>query len=257
MGMYEAETAHTGFGMIDLHCHILPGVDDGSGSPDTSCRMAAMAADSGVRAIVATPHCNTRDERKNYASAELSEAFRLLQEELDYWEIPIQILPGAEVLVRENFAQLLEEGRFLTLNRSRYLLVEFYFDEDSEMMLRNLRRIEENGLVPVIAHPERYFAVQDNPAITQDWADRGWVLQINKSSIIGNLGEGAYETSAILLRRGAAGVIASDAHHYRYRTPHMGVLLEELANRFPEIDPELLLSENPRRIINNRELAAL
>ena len=241
--------------MIDLHCHILPGLDDGAGSLDTSCRMAAMAADSGVRTIVATPHCNTRNERKNYRSAALSEAFRDLQEELDRWEIPVRILPGAEVLVRGDFVRLLEEGRFLTLNRSRYLLVEFYFDENPGAMNMALRQVEAAGLVPVIAHPERYYAVQENPSLAEAWADRGWVLQINKGSILGDLGEGSYDAAALLLRRGAVGVLASDAHHFRQRSPHMGPLVEALEYRFPEIDPRLLLEENPRRIINNRTLA--
>lgn len=214
-----------------------------------------MAADSGVRTIVATPHCNTRDERKNYRSAALSGAFLDLQAELDRWEIPIRILPGAEVLVRGDFGRLLEEARFPTLNHSRYLLVEFYFDEDPGLMNRELKRIERAGLVPVVAHPERYFAVQDNPSLAEAWADRGWVLQLNKGSILGDLGEGAYDAAALLLRRGLASVIASDAHDFRRRTPHMGSLLEALHFRFPEIEPERLLVENPRRIVNNRTLA--
>ena len=254
MGSYGLFCAPVGYPMIDLHCHILPGVDDGSDSADTSCRMAAMAADSGVRYIVATPHCNTRDPRKNYRSVDLIEAYKALQEELDFWNIPIKILPGAEILVRGNFAELLESDRLMTLNGSRYLLTEFYFDESPRVMTEQLLLAERWGLVPVIAHPERYFCVQDDPALVEPWVDRGWVLQLNKGSILGDLGERAYDVASLLLRRGLAAVIASDAHHYRYRTTAAGPLLELLELRFPDLDPLELLQRNPMRIVRNQSL---
>ena len=219
--------------MIDLHCHILPGADDGSDSYDTSCRMAAMAADSGVRYVLATPHCNTHDPRKNYRSADLLRAVRALQAELDRWQIPVTVLPGAEVLLRENPQELLEQNLLQTLNDSRYLLVEFYFDEDPGAMSRRLSVIAAAGLIPVIAHPERYFAVQDVPALAQKWADRGWVLQLNKGSILGDLGEQAYDTAALLLRSGAAAVIASDAHDVWQRTPLWAASWMNWSSAFP------------------------
>ncbi len=240
--------------MVDLHCHILPGVDDGSDSPDTSCRMAAMAADCGVRYIVATPHCNNRGMPENYRSRELLGAFRALQEELDRWSIPIRILPGSEVLARENLPSLLENRSLLTLNGSRYLLVEFFFDEAPEAMDRYLGMIFSAGLVPVVAHPERYFCVQEVPRIAADWVDRGCLLQINKGSILGSLGEGAYYAAARLLRDGLAAVIATDAHHHRYRNTDFSKLLQALGRRFPEIDPDLLLQKNPAKIARNLDL---
>ena len=237
--------------MIDLHCHILPGVDDGSDSPDMSCRMAAAAADCGVRYIFATPHCNTRDARKNFRSEALLQAYRDLQAELDRWQIPIRILPGAEVLVRGDFEEYLAKDRFMTLNGSRYLLVEFYFDEDADFMEHSLRAVEEAGLVPVVAHPERYFAVQNNPGIAGAWRERGRLLQLNKGSLLGELGDAAWDAASLLLRRGLYSVAASDAHHFYYRNPDFRPLLELLEDRFPEADPEELLWTNPRKIAKN------
>jgi protein-tyrosine phosphatase len=240
--------------MVDLHCHILPGVDDGSDCPDTSCRMAAMAADCGVRYIVATPHCNNRGMPDNFRSRELLGAFRALQEELDRWSIPIRILPGSEVLARENLPSLLEGGKLITLNGSRYLLVEFYFNETPEAMDRYLEMIFSAGLVPVVAHPERYYCVQDAPRIAAEWVRRGCLLQLNKGSILGSLGEGSYYTSARLLRDGLAAVIATDAHHFRFRSPDLTKLLDALERRFPEVDPALLLQKNPAKIAKNQDL---
>ena len=240
--------------MIDLHCHILPGVDDGAADPDTACRMAALAADCGVRYICATPHCNTRDSRKNYRSPELERAFAALNEELDRWRIPVRVLPGAEVLARSNLEELLDRGALQTLNNSRYLLVEFYFDEVPEEMTRRLEAVARSGLVPVIAHPERYFAVQDRPFLALGWAERGWPLQLNQGSILGDLGEGAYDAAGWLLRRHAASVLASDAHDALRRSPRPDLLREELEQRFPQLDPEELLRHNPMKILKNLEL---
>ncbi len=240
--------------MLDLHCHILPGLDDGAGSVEIALEMAAMAADSGVTHIFATPHCNTRNAQQNFRSPALIAAYRSLQAALDEAEIPVRILSGAEVLARGHFDEHLAAGDFMTLNGSRYLLVEFYFDEDRGQMERCLQAVEAAGLVPVVAHPERYFCVQNAPELAQRWAERGWVLQLNKGSLLGSLGESAFDTAALLLRRGAVSAIASDAHDYRWRTPHMGELLYVLERRFPEVDPGLLLYETPLKIARDETL---
>ncbi len=240
--------------MLDLHCHILPGLDDGAGTPEISLEMAALAADSGVTHIFATPHCNTRNEQKNFRGPELIQAYTKLQEAIDSHGIPVKILSGAEVLARGHFEDHLDAGDFMTLNGSRYLLVEYYFDESPDYMERCLRAVEDRGLVPVVAHPERYYCVQNAPELAQLWSERGRVLQINKGSLLGDLGPMAAETASLLLRRGAVAVIASDAHHFRFRTPHMGALLEHLERRFPEVDPRLLLRDNPLRIARDQAL---
>lgn len=234
--------------MIDLHCHILPGLDDGAADPGVSLEMAAMAADAGVSRIFATPHCNTRNEQKNFRSQALLDACAALQDALDNEGIPVRIYPGAEVLARGRFEKHLAAGDFMTLNGSRYLLTEFYFDESADYMGHCLRAILEAKLVPVIAHPERYYCVQRSPELAELWAQDGCVLQINKGSLLGELGEGSFVTASMLLRRGVVSVIASDAHHFRYRTPQMHMLPELLLRRFPEADPELLLRVNPLRI---------
>lgn len=240
--------------MIDLHCHILPGLDDGAPSLGVSLEMAAMAADSGVTHIFATPHCNTRNERKNYRSAALIGAYSALQRAIDAAGIPVTILSGAEVLARGDLEAHLAAEDFMTLNGSRYLLVEFYFEETAAYIENSLRLVEQAGLVPVVAHPERYYCVQRSPELAEIWRQKGRVLQLNKGSLLGELGPESYDTAALLLRRGAVSVIASDAHHYLWRTPEMEELLECLARRFPEADPELLLRTNPIRIAKDLDL---
>ena len=240
--------------MVDLHCHILPEVDDGADSIDVSCEMAAIAADSGIDTIVATPHCNTRNEIKNYRSPFLDEQFRMLQEAFDFYHIPVRLLPGAEVLVRDDMDRLLSERRFYTLAHSKYLLTEFYFDEPPEVMDAELARIAGAGLVPVVAHPERYFAVNDNPELVRHWHDRGYVIQVNKGSLLGRFTEDAYDTAFWLLSERIADLIASDAHHFESRTPDMSELCMWLDDFFNDDFTKLLLEKNPRRIIENRPI---
>ena len=104
--------------MIDLHCHILPGVDDGSDSPDTSCRMAAQAAHSGVSRIVATPHRGSDPARERGRAEGFRRALRRLQDELDRWSIPIRLLPGSEVLLSGHHARIEEWRRQESLKRT-------------------------------------------------------------------------------------------------------------------------------------------
>ena len=142
----------------------------------------------------------------------------------------------------------------MTLNGSRYLLVEFYFDEHPRYMDDALRTVQAHGFKPIVAHPERYFCVQDDPSMASQWYRRGYGLQLNKGSILGDLGEGAYDTAREFLRRGLCHVIASDAHHAAFRTPSFLRLLGELEYCFPDLDPMLYLEKNPQRVIENKSL---
>lgn len=240
--------------MIDLHCHILPGVDDGAAGLEVSCRMAELASGCGIDTIVATPHCNTRNAQGNYRSPELLARCRRLQQALDEAHIGVRILPGAEVLMRGDLPALLEQKRLQSLNNSRYLLVEFYFDEPPEYMLRCLHLVKKAGYVPVVAHPERYGAVQDDPGLAVYWAQNGCVLQANKGSLLGRLGQGSLRTSQTLLRRGFYAAIASDAHGCEVRTPDMRQLCAALERQYPVEYLQLLLYENPMRILHDRPI---
>ncbi len=240
--------------MIDIHCHILPKVDDGADCMATACEMAAMATQTGVRIIVATPHSNHHGRWENFRSDALQAQFQRLQAVLQKQRIPIQILPGAEILVRRNLQQLLAQKKLQTINNTKYLLVEFYFDATPAYMDERLRLIRQYGYIPIIAHPERYQALACHPALAAQWFSQGYVLQLNKGSLLGQLGKQAQEVAEFLLHRGLAHVIASDAHHYLYRTTDTTELLLYLSRHCPESYAQLLLSRNPQRIIQGKPL---
>ena len=241
--------------MIDLHCHILPGVDDGADSMDDALEMAWMAADSGVTTIIATPHCNLPGAgNKNYISSHLKERFLHLQTCIKQAGIPLSVLPGAEVLCTPQVPDLLRQGELLTLAGSDYLLLEFFFDENLEYMDDMLHAITAEGLIPVIAHPERYEAVQRTPHIIERWFRSNYVIQLNKGSILGRLGRRAERTADWILSRGLAHVVASDAHSPAMRTPQMTQLHQYLSEVCAPEYTDILLQANPARILKNQPI---
>lgn len=239
--------------MIDIHCHMLPGVDDGAEDMHDALEMARMAAAGGTKALIVTPHCNLPGApEKNYASQALATQFALLQNAVLQAQIPLTLALGAEILCTPDLDILLRKALLPTLAGSRYLLAEFFFDESLEYMQDHLSCIAAHGLVPVIAHPERYSAVQCAPYVAEDWFSRGYVLQINKGSVLGRLGRHAAKTADYLLERGLAHVLASDGHSPEVRTPHMGALQEFLEDNCSASYARILLEDNPARILTDQ-----
>lgn len=240
--------------MIDIHSHVLPGVDDGSVNMDMSLEMLAIAADSGVRTLVATPHCNIPGEFDNYRSPELEELFRELQMEAEREEIPIRLCRGMEVYATPELPALLREGRVWTINGGPYFLMEFSFGENPDFCGEVLRECCALGYRPVIAHPERYFFLQEDPELAYDWCTAGYALQLNKGSLLGRFGPEVRDTAELLVRHGLAACVASDAHRPYARSTHMGEIRTFLDREYGEDYRRLLLEENPARILSGREL---
>ena len=240
--------------MIDIHSHILPGVDDGSEDLSTSLEMLRMAAESGVEAIVATPHCNIPGEFDNYADEKLLRAFEVLREEAKSNGIPVKILSGMEVFTTEELPQLVLKKQVWTLNHTRYLLMEFGFDEDPDFCEEILEELKKLGIRPVIAHPERYYFLQYDPQIAYEWCTSGCALQLNKGSLLGSFGEEARHTSHALLRHNLAACVASDAHGTYQRNPDMQDARQYVDRMYSPEYGHLLFEVNPRRILKGERL---
>lgn len=240
--------------MIDLHTHILPGLDDGSPDLETSVLMAAVAAESGVTHLVATPHSNQRGAFENYASPALQVRFDCLRTAVREAGIPLELSLGMEIFGTGDVLQLLHDGRLLTLGGGRYLLIEFGFHEDPLRIERLLDALLADGYWPVVAHPERYYGLQRMPNYLFDWANRGIVLQVNKGSLFGRFGRGAQALAAAMLERGLVGCVASDAHRPDVRTPDLSAAWDYLAERCSEELARCLLEDNPGRILRSEPL---
>ena len=241
--------------MTDLHCHILPGVDDGAARLSDALQMAEMAAQSGVSAIVATPHCNLPYAgRPNYLDADLMARVVELRSAIEQAQIPLRLYAGAEVFCTPGVEELLAQKKLMTLAGSRYLLTEFYFDESVSFMDQCLSAIAARGCIPVIAHPERYEAIQASPATVERWFATGYIIQLNKGSILGSLGRRAQICSEWILGQGLAHVVASDAHTPRVRTPHMYEIRRHLEDNCGPGYTRILLSANPGRIVRDQSV---
>lgn len=233
--------------MVDIHCHILPEVDDGAWDMDTAVTMARIARDCGVKKIITTPHFKGVP-RELEAVGLFQHQLRRLRSRLIQEQVEVELLPGAEVLCVPQTLELAKMGRLPTLGTGRYVLTEFYFDAEAGFMEETLEGFLHYGYLPVVAHPERYGAVQRDPELTRRWFHRGIVLQVNKGSILGAFGRRAEDTAVRMLCRGHVHVIASDAHSPQIRTtdlePARRWCLEQLGQEYTKI----LLEDNPGRV---------
>lgn len=243
--------------MIDIHAHILPGIDDGAEDLYDTLEMAQMAVDSGVDKIIATPHCNIPGMYGNYFGKEYIDKYESVVRAIREENIPIEILPGMEVFSTEDLPDLIVDHKIMPLNQSRYILMEFSFDEDPEFADLILKRVAAVGAKPVIAHAERYEFIQDYPQIAYRWYKRGYVIQANKGSFLGRFGSMAKRTADSLLRHNLIMAIASDAHSPLQRTPYMLDAYDELSREYSEKHLDVLFQYNPARICDNREVLRL
>jgi protein-tyrosine phosphatase len=243
--------------MVDIHSHILPGVDDGAADMYETLEMAAMAVASGVTTMIATPHCNIPGSYENYYCDGYVEIFRAVEQALVEEGIPLTLYAGMEVFVTPNLPELLKEGKILSLNGGHYILLEFSFEEEGDYLNEMLQEIRALGLIPVIAHAERYRCVQRNPQIVYDWCEKGYVVQCNKGSFEGRFGKKCANTAFQLLSHNLVTVIASDAHGARKRTPYMMDAYEKLMDKYDVKYLDILFEENPRRICQDEPVVRI
>lgn len=237
--------------MLDIHCHIIPGVDDGSGSMSDSIEMAEISVESGVTGIVATPHCNIPRMYDNYRSEELDKKFLDLSESLKKMGIPVELYCGQEVFLCRGFRERLKNGDFITLNNSRYLLVEFDAREDVSFALNSIEMVVAEGYVPVAAHPERYGFVVEDPAVVNRIRSLGALIQLNRGSLTGKFGRYIQMTAQSIVENRLADFVASDAHSQYSRTPSLADVHELICENYSYDYAEVLLETNPRKLINN------
>lgn len=240
--------------MVDIHTHILPLTDDGAVDFDEAFDMAVMAARCGVQAIAVTPHSNHDVGFVNFESDILAARFEKFRRMLTAEKIPLRLYRGMEILASADITEKLAFGKLLTLNRTRYTLVEFAFDEEPWWIEAILSEMLHSGYLPVIAHPERYFCVQDEPNNLYNWRKLGAFAQMNKGSISGRFGSRTAETADILLKHHLMNCAASDAHHAYARTTDMTALRRYLERNFSMGYANLLLSENPQAILEGKPL---
>ena len=196
----------------DIHCHLLPGIDDGSNSIEESIEILRRAEKEGVSEIVLTPHYieNTRYNCNNKNKQDL---FEKLKETMEQSGINIKLYLGNENYMSMNFIELLENNEIMSINNSRYLLLEFPLNQIYKNSKECLYELVTKGYVPILAHPERYRDFQNNPDLVEEYTRMGILLQGNYKSLLGKYGSKAKKTLKILLKKDLITFLGSDIHH--------------------------------------------
>jgi protein-tyrosine phosphatase len=205
--------------MIDMHVHILPGVDDGPATLADALELARTLVQEGVMVAMATPHYN--DEFSHRSASEIFARVQSLQAELTYAGIPLRLCIGHEVLIKPGLVEDVRRGCVATLNGSRYLLLELWSSIWLPETERFVFELREHGIIPIIAHPERYRAIQQEPTRLSTLLQLGALAQVTLSSLLGSQRSMVRRTAEQLLRRGLVHCLASDAHSLSLRAPQI------------------------------------
>lgn len=238
--------------MIDIHCHLLPKMDDGAKSWEETLEMCRVAAKDGVTDIIATPRFGKAFFQ--YSLEDIRKTVRLLNSHLETQRIPLKVHPGADVFLESGTLDLARQGQLPTLaDGSRYFLLEPPDREPDQGLEQTIFDFQALGLTPVIAHPERFCQGQDLA-----WLERllelGCLCQIAAGSLGGGFGRQVRNNATRLLKKGMVHFVASEATSPRERPPLLSQAREELLDLVGREATLRLLKTNPRALLEGRGL---
>ena len=240
--------------MVDIHCHVLPGIDDGAADLAEAVAMCRLAAADGVEALVATPHQRTA-AWENLDPGALAALRARLAEAVGGRP---ELLAGAEVRVDSELLDDLARpglGGVLPLAGSRYLLLELDRTDPAPPVETLAHELALAGWTPVFAHPEFIPALGDDPALVHRLAEAGALFQVTAMSVAGEAGAAARARCHRLLDEGLVHFVASDCHGVDWRPPGLSRARRVLAARWGEEAAQALTADNPRAVIEHRPLA--
>jgi protein-tyrosine phosphatase len=201
--------------VVDIHCHILPGLDDGSPNTTTSIAMARLAVASGITTMIGTPHW-IEDEHET-DPAQIRQTVRDLQAELNSRDIPLTVLPGNEAFICPDLPDRVKKGDVLTLaDRGTHLLLELPYEDLLTYVDDVIFRLQLQGITPVLAHVERYAYVRSDWHVLERWVQHGCLAQVNASSLDRTRGD---DVARALAERGLIACTATDSHDAVHRVP--------------------------------------
>ena len=238
--------------MIDIHCHILPEVDDGSRSLNESIEMAMIAKEQGITKIVNTSHYHPDFRYKNGEELlkELEDFNNVLKENM----IDIEVVIGNEIYYTKDLIKEIDELDFYTLNNSRYILIELPPTNFPKDLCNIVYELKEKNYIPVFAHVERYREVQENPELIYEVINAGAIIQVNSHSILGKSGKELQKVCNTLLNRNMIHVVGTDAHSSKRRTPIFLDAYKYVSEKYSKEMADDLFIKNNNAIINNEAL---
>lgn len=237
--------------MIDIHNHLLIGVDDGPQNEEEALALMKQAMDNGITDIIVTPHQYSGDFIN--PKSKILEKMEEIKALIDEHDFALNVYPGQEIRINGELVQELESDINIPLNESQYVLVEFSFIELANYTEKLFFDLQMKGYTPLIAHPERCRPLMKEPDKLYDLIEKGAIAQVTATSVAGALGEGLQEKSLRLIENNLVHVVASDAHHASNR-PFM--LKEAYQVIEEQLDAEYVerLKYNAKAILHNRDL---
>ena len=216
--------------MVDIHSHILWGVDDGSKSKEMTINMLKIAEIEGTSKIVATPHFFTGRYEKTFN--EIKEEFQKVEKLIEEEAINIEVYLGQEIYFTNNIIKDYEDGRISTINNSRYMLIEFNMkDFDLREVTEVLYELQLKGITPVIAHPERYINFMENELLINQFIKEGYLFQLNTGSLKGDFGARVKKLAEKLIKNKIYSFIGSDGHRDEKRNTGMKIVEEVIKDK--------------------------
>ena len=237
--------------MIDLHCHLLPGIDDGAPELAVALVMARMAAADGITTIACTPHIYPGLYENTAAG--IAVAIDALRNELAEAGIALELTIGADTYLTPDLVENLRSGRVPTLGGSRYFLLEPPHDVEPPRFENAVFTTMAAGYVPVITHPERLTWIENRYAVFQRLARAGAWMQVTAGSVTGRFGQRPRYWAERMLDEGFVHILATDAHHSEWRPPLLAEAREIAARRLGTEEAMHLVITRPRCILDNRE----
>lgn len=240
--------------MIDIHSHILPGLDDGSQSLEESVQMAQSAVADGIKKMVATPHLY-RNNFEHEDLGVLEQTKNSLVEALKANHIPLEIYLGAEVHISHNlFDEIRLNRKSLVINESSYILIEFPSDHIFSGVKHLFFDLMSDGLTPIIAHPERNSLFARNPELLYDLVHMGGFTQMNSGSFYGLYGRRVREVALQFLELNLLHFIGSDCHNVRFSRPRFSDAVKNIAALAGETTAAALVYENPQALLDDEDI---
>ena len=236
----------------DIHCHIIPNIDDGADSMMIALSMAKQAVKTGTNLVVGTPHQLGVNNR--VTADAIRNGVALLQGKIDSENIELTVLPGADVRIDPELPALLEQGKVLTLaDRGKHVLLELPHDTyyPLDQLLKSLRK---QGLIGILSHPERNRGIIKNPDVMWDVIEAGGLLQITAASLTGTFGSSCQEIAELAVDEGLTHFIASDAHDTKHRPFGMREAYDTICDMAGAKLANLVCCENPARVFEGDDV---
>jgi protein-tyrosine phosphatase len=236
--------------MIDLHCHLLPGMDDGPDTLDQALRLCRLAVTDGITHAIVTPHIHPA--RWDNTRQGILEQLHLLESALREHDIPLQLGFAAEVRLTDQVMQQVADGQipfYGEVDGYRIMLLEFPHGAINPGSDKLVQWLLARNIRPLIAHPERNRQVMKDPKLLAPFVDAGCWLQVTAGSVTGGFGARASATARALLHEDVVTVVASDGHNERTRPPHLNQAFQWIANEYGEQRALRMMRDTPATIV--------